>query len=170
MTRLSPLLNTFLSSPSTQIEPAMPDEIINFIKNTSSKKAPVVISKPLLPDSITTANRRHVTPQTEKNQRSQVLHHRHHDMGFRTVYQSRYPKIDCHPLSSTERGTWSFGGCCVEAPGSDKRLCFGGCCPGEVPSAKRTRKTTNSAESGFGASELSHNRWGICDESYPSYF
>ncbi|GFV46130.1 hypothetical protein TNCV_1256861 [Trichonephila clavipes] len=34
-------VNTFLSSPpSTQIEPAMPDEIINFIKNTSSKKAP----------------------------------------------------------------------------------------------------------------------------------
>ncbi|GFT11537.1 uncharacterized protein TNCV_2523521 [Trichonephila clavipes] len=32
---------------------------------------------------------------------SQVLHHRHHDMGLRTVYQSRYPKIDCHPLSST---------------------------------------------------------------------
>ncbi|GFV75209.1 hypothetical protein TNCV_3190581 [Trichonephila clavipes] len=26
---------------------------------------------------------------------------RHHDMGLRTVYQSRYPKIDCHPLSST---------------------------------------------------------------------
>ncbi|GFU82029.1 hypothetical protein TNCV_517091 [Trichonephila clavipes] len=22
---------------------------------------------------------------------------------------------------------WRFGGCCVEAPGSDKRLCFGGC-------------------------------------------
>ncbi|GFT41837.1 hypothetical protein TNCV_1667001 [Trichonephila clavipes] len=22
-------------------------------------------------------------------------------MGLRTVYQSRYPKIDCHPLSST---------------------------------------------------------------------
>ncbi|GFW65535.1 hypothetical protein TNCV_1776791 [Trichonephila clavipes] len=35
-------VNTFLSSPpSTQIEPVMPDEIINFIKNTSSKKAPV---------------------------------------------------------------------------------------------------------------------------------
>ncbi|GFS50147.1 probable RNA-directed DNA polymerase from transposon X-element [Trichonephila clavipes] len=34
-------VSTFLSSsPSTQIEPAMPDEIINFIKNTSSKKAP----------------------------------------------------------------------------------------------------------------------------------
>ncbi|GFW62892.1 probable RNA-directed DNA polymerase from transposon BS [Trichonephila clavipes] len=33
-------VNTFLSPPSTQIEPAMPDEIINFIKNTSSKKAP----------------------------------------------------------------------------------------------------------------------------------
>ncbi|GFT93819.1 RNA-directed DNA polymerase from mobile element jockey [Trichonephila clavipes] len=34
-------VNTFLSSPpSTQIEPVMPDEIINFIKNTSSKKAP----------------------------------------------------------------------------------------------------------------------------------
>ncbi|GFU50468.1 hypothetical protein TNCV_4456031, partial [Trichonephila clavipes] len=33
-------VNTFLSFPSTQIEPAMPDEIINFIKNTSSKKAP----------------------------------------------------------------------------------------------------------------------------------
>ncbi|GFV06353.1 probable RNA-directed DNA polymerase from transposon BS [Trichonephila clavipes] len=33
-------VNNFLSSsPSTQIEPAMPDEIINFIKNTSSKKA-----------------------------------------------------------------------------------------------------------------------------------
>ncbi|GFW01661.1 hypothetical protein TNCV_4085761 [Trichonephila clavipes] len=37
-------VNTFLSSPpSTQIEPVMPDEIINFIKNTSSKKAPVKI-------------------------------------------------------------------------------------------------------------------------------
>ncbi|GFT77597.1 hypothetical protein TNCV_757861 [Trichonephila clavipes] len=47
-------VNTFFSlPPSTQIEPVMPDEIINFIKNTSSKKAP-----------------------------------------------SRYPKIDCHPLSS----------------------------------------------------------------------
>ncbi|GFT72113.1 probable RNA-directed DNA polymerase from transposon BS [Trichonephila clavipes] len=34
-------VNNFLSlpPPSTQIEPAMPDEIINFIKNTSSKKA-----------------------------------------------------------------------------------------------------------------------------------
>ncbi|GFU30232.1 RNA-directed DNA polymerase from mobile element jockey-like Protein [Trichonephila clavipes] len=34
-------VNTFFSlPPSTQIEPVMPDEIINFIKNTSSKKAP----------------------------------------------------------------------------------------------------------------------------------
>ncbi|GFX25769.1 hypothetical protein TNCV_2639131 [Trichonephila clavipes] len=24
-------------------------------------------------------------------------------MGLRTVYQSRYPKIDCHPLSSTQQ-------------------------------------------------------------------
>ncbi|GFX84176.1 uncharacterized protein TNCV_927871 [Trichonephila clavipes] len=41
-------VNTFLSSPpSTQIEPAMPDEIINFIKNTSSKKAPAVM-RPIL--------------------------------------------------------------------------------------------------------------------------
>ncbi|GFW86202.1 hypothetical protein TNCV_4779141 [Trichonephila clavipes] len=33
-------VNTFSLPPSTQIEPVMPDEIINFIKNTSSKKAP----------------------------------------------------------------------------------------------------------------------------------
>ncbi|GFW64817.1 transposable element Tc1 transposase [Trichonephila clavipes] len=35
-------VNRYLSlfPPSTQIEPVMPDEIINFIKNTSSKKAP----------------------------------------------------------------------------------------------------------------------------------
>ncbi|GFX02458.1 probable RNA-directed DNA polymerase from transposon X-element [Trichonephila clavipes] len=33
-------VNNFISPPSTQIESAMPDEIINFIKNTSSKKAP----------------------------------------------------------------------------------------------------------------------------------
>ncbi|GFT36708.1 hypothetical protein TNCV_2980661 [Trichonephila clavipes] len=40
-------VNNFLSSsPSTQIEPAMPDEIINFIKNTSSKKTPGVVSRP----------------------------------------------------------------------------------------------------------------------------
>ncbi|GFV48054.1 hypothetical protein TNCV_3999681 [Trichonephila clavipes] len=31
-------VNTFLFPPSTQIEPVMPDEIINFIKNTSSKR------------------------------------------------------------------------------------------------------------------------------------
>ncbi|GFV47745.1 hypothetical protein TNCV_2653081 [Trichonephila clavipes] len=31
-------VNTFLSSPPSQIEPAKPDEIINFIKNTSSKR------------------------------------------------------------------------------------------------------------------------------------
>ncbi|GFU45051.1 probable RNA-directed DNA polymerase from transposon X-element [Trichonephila clavipes] len=37
-------VNTFLSSPSTQIEPVMPDEIINFIKNTSSKKGPRLIN------------------------------------------------------------------------------------------------------------------------------
>ncbi|GFY35622.1 hypothetical protein TNCV_2619131 [Trichonephila clavipes] len=38
-------VNTFSLPPSTQIEPAMPDEIINFIKNTSSKKAPVQVPK-----------------------------------------------------------------------------------------------------------------------------
>ncbi|GFU23890.1 hypothetical protein TNCV_3331631 [Trichonephila clavipes] len=26
-----------------------------------------------------------------------------------------------------KRETWRFGGCGVEAPGSDERLCFGGC-------------------------------------------
>ncbi|GFY34439.1 hypothetical protein TNCV_2821251 [Trichonephila clavipes] len=31
------------------------------------------------------------------------LHHRHHDMGLRTVYQSRYPNrlSSCHPLKAT---------------------------------------------------------------------
>ncbi|GFU98703.1 hypothetical protein TNCV_124731 [Trichonephila clavipes] len=51
-----------------------------------------------LPDSITTANRRHVTPQTEKTNEVKSCITEHHDMGLRTVYQSRYPKIDCHPL------------------------------------------------------------------------
>ncbi|GFS92643.1 hypothetical protein TNCV_1160901 [Trichonephila clavipes] len=41
-------VNTFFSlPPSTQIEPVMPDEIINFIKNTSSKKGPAVM-RPIL--------------------------------------------------------------------------------------------------------------------------
>ncbi|GFW35114.1 hypothetical protein TNCV_5066801 [Trichonephila clavipes] len=51
--------------------------------------------KPLLPDSIATANRLHATSQTEKT--NEVIHQRHDDMGLRTVYQSRYPQIDCHP-------------------------------------------------------------------------
>ncbi|GFX13652.1 uncharacterized protein TNCV_1921651 [Trichonephila clavipes] len=42
-------VNTFLFPPSTQIEPVMPDEIINFIQNTSSKKAPFSVRFSTIP-------------------------------------------------------------------------------------------------------------------------
>ncbi|GFV11768.1 hypothetical protein TNCV_977571 [Trichonephila clavipes] len=61
--------------------------------------------KPLLPDSIVTANSQHATSQTEKTNESQAQHHRLYNMGLRTVYQSRYPNIDCHP-STRRRSFW----------------------------------------------------------------
>ncbi|GFV05292.1 uncharacterized protein K02A2.6 [Trichonephila clavipes] len=57
-----------------------------------------VISK--LPDRRLEADRPRHSIQfiNDHHHRSQVLHQRHHDMGLRTVYQSRFPKINCHPL------------------------------------------------------------------------
>ncbi|GFY00367.1 hypothetical protein TNCV_1664061 [Trichonephila clavipes] len=40
-------------------------------------------------------------------------------MGLRTVYQSRYPKIDCHPLSSTDEGERILGRTWLVSPRCD---------------------------------------------------
>ncbi|GFV99257.1 hypothetical protein TNCV_1512291 [Trichonephila clavipes] len=53
--------------------------------------------KPRLPVPIVATNSLHATPQTAKLNKRQAPYQRLSDIRLRTVYQSRCPKIDCHP-------------------------------------------------------------------------